>query len=155
MLQIYVYSFLSLSLSLFSLSFFLYIYFSLLLLLLLLFMFMCLSPTCTDLVEKRERFPQGSSLVLYLYFRIFYFCIVELWALVNLKQRKKMILIKKLNLCFTYFLIIELHIKNCDQENDVGFQKKMLHKLGCVLTYSLAIPVLEDCLKDSCALKIL
>ena len=66
-----------------------------------------------------------------------------------------MILIKKLNLCFIYILITELHIKNCDKENDVGFQKKMLPNLGCVLTYSLAIPVLEDCLKDSCVLKIL
>ena len=47
------------------------------------------SCTCTDLVEKRVRFPQGLSLVLYLYFRIFYFCIVELRVLVNLKYRKK------------------------------------------------------------------
>ena len=46
------------------------------------------SCTCTDLVEKCVRFPQGLSLVLYLYFRIFYFCIVELWVLVNLKYRK-------------------------------------------------------------------
>ena len=42
----------------------------------------------TDLVEKRIRFPQGLSLVLWLYLRIFYFCIVELWILVNLKYRK-------------------------------------------------------------------
>ena len=49
------------------------------------------SSTCTDLVEKLVRFPQGLSLVLYLYFRIFYFCIVELWVLVNLKYRKKML----------------------------------------------------------------
>ena len=46
-------------------------------------------------------------------------------------------------------------MKNCDKENDVGFQKKMLLNLGCVLAYSLAISVLEDCLKDSCVLKIL
>ena len=42
------------------------------------------SSACTDLVEKQVRFPQGMSLVLYFYFRIFYFCIVELWVLVNL-----------------------------------------------------------------------
>ena len=36
------------------------------------------SYTCTDLVEKRVRFLQDLSLVLYLYFRIFYFCIVQL-----------------------------------------------------------------------------
>ena len=28
--------------------------------------------TCTGLAEKRLRFPQGLSLVLYLYFRIFF-----------------------------------------------------------------------------------
>ena len=58
-----------------------------LLLLLLLFMFIC--PLRVDLVEKRVRFPQSLSLVLNLYFRIFYFCIIELWVLVNLKYRKK------------------------------------------------------------------
>ena len=47
-----------------------------LLLLLLLFMFIC--PLSVDLVEKRVRFPQSLSLVLNLYFRIFYFCIIEL-----------------------------------------------------------------------------
>ena len=38
---------------------------------------------------KRVRFPQGLSFVLYLYFRTFYFCVVELWVLVNLKYRNK------------------------------------------------------------------
>ena len=47
------------------------------------------SYTCTDLVEKRVRFLQDLSLVLYLYFRIFYFCIVQLWVLVSLKYREK------------------------------------------------------------------
>ena len=32
----------------------------------------------TGLAEKPIRFPEGLSLVLYLYFRIFYFGIVEL-----------------------------------------------------------------------------
>ena len=48
--------------------------------------------TCTDLVGKCVTFPQSLSLVLYLHFRIFYFCIVEfveLWVLVNLKCTKK------------------------------------------------------------------
>ena len=47
------------------------------------------SYTCTDLVEKRVRFLQDLSLVLYLYFRIFYFCIVQLWVLISLKYREK------------------------------------------------------------------
>ena len=42
-----------------------------------------------DLAEKRLRFSQGLSLVLFFCFRIFYFCIVELWVLENLKYRKK------------------------------------------------------------------
>ena len=41
------------------------------------------------LFEKRVRFPQGLSLVLYLYFTIFYFCIVELRVILNLNYRKK------------------------------------------------------------------
>ena len=44
---------------------------------------------CTGLIEKCIRFPQGLSLVLYSYFRTFYFCIVKLRVLVNLKYRKK------------------------------------------------------------------
>ena len=44
--------------------------------------------TCADHAEERIRFCQGLSLNLYLYFRIFYFCIFELRVLVNLKYRK-------------------------------------------------------------------
>ena len=71
---------------------YIYIYFFLLLfllLLLLLLLSLLVFSTCTGLVEKRIRFPQGLSLVLYSYFRTFHFCIVELWVLVNLKYRKK------------------------------------------------------------------
>ena len=117
--QIYVYSFLSpslalslsfslsLSLSLFSFSIFyiyiyIYIYFFIIIIIIIIIVFIIIiifiiivyfyvSSTCTDLVEKLVRFPQGLSLVFYLYFRIFYFCIVELWVLVNLKYRKKML----------------------------------------------------------------
>ena len=45
--------------------------------------------TCRGLAEKCVRFPQGLSLVLYMCFRIFLFCFVELWVLLNLKYRKK------------------------------------------------------------------
>ena len=48
-----------------------------LLLLLYYYYYYYVSSMCPDLVEKRVRFPQGLNLVLYLYFRIFYFCIVE------------------------------------------------------------------------------
>ena len=40
-------------------------------------LFMSVFSTCSGLVKKRIRFTQGFSLVLYLYFRIFYFCILE------------------------------------------------------------------------------
>ena len=119
--QIYVYSFLSpslalslslslsRSLSLFSLfQFFIYIYIYIyiyifiiiiiiiiivfiIIIIFIIIVYFYVSSTCTDLVEKLVRFPQGLSLVFYLYFRIFYFCIVELWVLVNLKYRKKML----------------------------------------------------------------
>ena len=100
--QMYVYSFLSVSLSVsvclsvcLSLSFiFLYIYifyyyyyyyyyhyYYYCLCLCVLYMYRPCWEKC--------KISQGLSLVLYLYFRIFYFCIVELWALVNLKYRKK------------------------------------------------------------------
>ena len=51
--------------------------------------YVCVFSTSSGLAEKRIRLPQGLSFVLYLYFRIFYFCIIELWALVNFKYRKK------------------------------------------------------------------
>ena len=41
------------------------------------------------LFEKHARFPQGLSLVLYLYFTIFYFCMVKLRVILNLNYRKK------------------------------------------------------------------
>ena len=46
-----------------------------LLLSLLLLLFMC--PLCVQTLLRNVRFPQDLNLVLYLYFRIFYFCIVE------------------------------------------------------------------------------
>ena len=55
-----------------------YIYIFFLLLFLLLLLSLLVFSTCTGLVEKRIRFPQGLSLVLYSHFRTFHFCIVEL-----------------------------------------------------------------------------
>ena len=43
-----------------------------------------------SIAEKRIRFPQGLSFLLGLYFRIFF--IVELWVLVNLNYKKKIII---------------------------------------------------------------
>ena len=82
--EMYVYSFFFF-LSLLFLSFSFYIFY----IFLYLFMFMCSLRVQTLLVEKRIRFPQDLSLVLYVHFRIFYFCIIELWVLVNLKYRKR------------------------------------------------------------------
>ena len=89
--------FLSLSLSLFSFFHFFYIYFIIIIIIILIIIiiiiiiiaYVYMSSMCTDLLEKCLRFPQGLSLVLYLYFRIFCFGIVELWVLVNFKSRKK------------------------------------------------------------------
>ena len=72
-----------LSLSFISFIFFLYFLY------IFIYVYVYVFSTCTDLVEKGIRFPQDLSLVLYVHFRIFYFCIIELWVLVNLKYRKK------------------------------------------------------------------
>ena len=80
--QIYVCSFF-LSLYLFSLFQFFYIYILLLLLLLLLLLCLCVLYVyrpCWETYKISSRFES----CLYLYFIIFYFCIVELWVLVNL-----------------------------------------------------------------------
>ena len=42
------------------------------------YLFVYVFSAPSGLAEKRIRFPQGLGLVLNLYFRIFYFCIVEL-----------------------------------------------------------------------------
>ena len=76
--------------------------------------------TCTNLVEKRIRFPQGLSLVLYLYFRIFHFCIAELWILVKYtktKNKKKKRILKvhywwSVQLQTTQFLVLQRDCKN-------------------------------------------
>ena len=65
-----------------SLSIFLYIYSIIIIIIIIIdiiiIVYVYVSSTWTDLVEKRVRFSQGLSLVLYLYFRIFYFCIAKL-----------------------------------------------------------------------------
>ena len=65
---------------------------------LIVYVYVYVFSTCTDPVEKRIRSPQVLSFVLYLYFCIldfFYFCIVELWNLANMKYRKEKKLKKK------------------------------------------------------------
>ena len=71
---------------LFFLSFCIYIYF---IITIIIIIYVYVFSTCTGLAEKPIRFSQGLSLVLYFYFLTFYFCIVQLWVLVNLKYRKK------------------------------------------------------------------
>ena len=64
-----------------SLSIFLYIYSIIIIIIvidIIIIVYVYVSSTWTDLVEKRVRFSQGLSLVLYLYFRIFYFCVAKL-----------------------------------------------------------------------------
>ena len=124
--QVYVYSF-SLSLSLFSLfQFFLYIFYYYYYYYIVVYVYV--SSTCTDLVEKRIRFPQSSSLVLYLYFRIFYFCIVELWVLVNLKYRKK-------NMSVFFFYAKDYPIKY----TEVFEREIQPHEIGRYLCVSVVI----------------
>ena len=66
-----------------------YIYFSFIIIIIIIIINVYVFSTCTGLVAKRIKFPQGLSLVLYSYFRTLYLCIVELWVIVSLKYREK------------------------------------------------------------------
>ena len=85
--QIYAYMFFF---SFFSFIFSFYIHFSFMIFIIIIIINVYVFSTCTGLFEKRIRFPQGLSLL----FRTFYFCIVELWVLVNLKCKKKQNIIR-------------------------------------------------------------
>ena len=69
--QIYVYS-------IFVLFFIIIIIIIIIIVIIIIIIYVSVFSMCTGLAEKRRRFTQGLSLVLYFYFRIFYFCVVEL-----------------------------------------------------------------------------
>ena len=105
----------------FSLSFLSFFYiFVFIIIIIIIIVHVYVFSTCTNLVEKRIRFPQGLSLVLYLYFRIFHFCIAELWILVKYaetKNKKKKRILKahywwSVQLQTTQFLVLQRDCKN-------------------------------------------
>ena len=108
----------------FSLSFlsffYIFVFIIIIIIIIIIIVHVYVFSTCTNLVEKRIRFPQGLSLVLYLYFRIFHFCIAELWILVKYtetKNKKKKRILKahywwSVQLQTTQFLVLQRDCKN-------------------------------------------